>query len=76
MATALMAIARKVIILDVKETEPPYLYGLGAIVLAMSIGYWLVVVSPLQTYGGHERRERIDRRGKRSDVREVKKRGE
>ncbi|MFP4502665.1 MAG: phosphate-starvation-inducible PsiE family protein [Candidatus Hydrogenedentota bacterium] len=44
MATALMAIARKVIILDIKEVEPLYVFGLAASVLAMSIGYWLVVV--------------------------------
>jgi hypothetical protein len=46
MATALMAIARKVIILDVKELEPAYLGGLAAVALAMSVGYWLVVVAP------------------------------
>ncbi len=49
MATALMAIARKVIILDLNTIEPPYLWGLASIVLAMSVGYWLVVVVPTQT---------------------------
>ncbi len=44
MATALMAIARKVIILDVKEVDWRYLLGLAAVVLAMSVGYWLVVI--------------------------------
>lgn len=44
MATALMAVARKVIILDVEQTEPSYLWGLASVVLAMSIGYWLVVI--------------------------------
>lgn len=43
MATALMAIARKVIILDFKTTEPAYIYATGAVVLAMSVGYWLIV---------------------------------
>jgi len=43
MATALMAISRKVIILDLENTEPAYLLGIAAIVLAVSIGYWLVV---------------------------------
>jgi uncharacterized membrane protein (DUF373 family) len=46
MATALMAIARKIIILDLDKFEPPHLWGLASIVLAMSIGYWLVVVGP------------------------------
>ena len=43
MATALMAIARKVIILDFNATEPAYVFGIAALVLAMSIGYWLVL---------------------------------
>jgi uncharacterized membrane protein (DUF373 family) len=42
MATALMAIARKVIILDYKELAPQYVYATAAVVLAMSVGYWLV----------------------------------
>ncbi len=46
MATALMAIARTIIILDVDKIEPPYLWGLASIVFAMSIGYWLVVIGP------------------------------
>jgi uncharacterized membrane protein (DUF373 family) len=43
MATALMAIARKVIILDFTIITPDYVYATAALVLAMSIGYWLVV---------------------------------
>ena len=42
MATALMAIARKVIIMDIEKVEPQYIYSIGAVVLAMSVGYWLV----------------------------------
>lgn len=42
MATALMAIARKVIILDFDEIEASYVYAIGAVTLAMSVGYWLV----------------------------------
>src|SRR5690606_869815 len=41
-ATALMAIARKVIILDLEQTAPAYLWGIASIVLAMSLAYWLV----------------------------------
>ncbi len=44
LATALMAIARKVIILDYKETDPVYVFATAAVALAMSIGYWIVVV--------------------------------
>jgi uncharacterized membrane protein (DUF373 family) len=46
MATALMAIARKVIILDLEKTEPAYLWGIASVVIALSIGYWLVVKLP------------------------------
>jgi len=41
-ATALMAIARKVIILDVKEMQYTQVFAIAAVVLAMSIAYWLV----------------------------------
>jgi uncharacterized membrane protein (DUF373 family) len=44
MATALMAIARKVIVLDFKALTPDYVYATAAVVLAMSLGYWLIVV--------------------------------
>ena len=46
MATALMAIARKVIILDLEQIEPEYLWGIASVVLAISIGYWLMVRLP------------------------------
>lgn len=42
MATALMAIARKVIILDTEKVEPLYIFAIAAVVLAMSIGYWMI----------------------------------
>ncbi|NMH58844.1 phosphate-starvation-inducible PsiE family protein [Alteromonas ponticola] len=42
MATALMAIARKVIVLDFAEVSPEYVYGIGVVVIAMSVGYWLI----------------------------------
>lgn len=41
-ATALMAVARKVIVLDFSVVDPGYLYGLGGIVLALGVTYWLV----------------------------------
>lgn len=46
MATALMAIARKVIILDLNKIEPAYLWGIASVVFSISIGYWLVVRLP------------------------------
>lgn len=46
LATALMAIARKVIILDLETIEAPYLWGIAAIVFSLSIAYWLVIQLP------------------------------
>ncbi|MBT8349705.1 MAG: phosphate-starvation-inducible PsiE family protein [Deltaproteobacteria bacterium] len=45
MATALMAIARKVIILDFEEIDSEYVWAIAGVVLAMSIGYYLVLNS-------------------------------
>lgn len=42
LATALMAIARKVIVLDFSEISALYLFGIAAIVFALSTGYWLL----------------------------------
>ncbi len=44
MATALMAIARKVIVLDFNKISANYVLAIAAVVLAMSVGYWLVVI--------------------------------
>jgi uncharacterized membrane protein (DUF373 family) len=41
-ATALMAIARKVIIFDFENITPPFIYGTAAVVLALGVTYWLV----------------------------------
>lgn len=46
LATALMAIARKVIILDIEKVEAAYLWGIASIVFALSIAYWLVIRLP------------------------------
>ena len=43
MATAYMAILRKVIVLDYKETSAEYVFATAAVVLALSVGYWLVI---------------------------------
>ncbi len=42
LATALMAIARKVIILDYDEISPDYVWATAGVTLAMAIAYWLV----------------------------------
>ncbi len=42
MATAIMAIARKIIILDFKQTEPGFVWATAAVILAASVGYWLL----------------------------------
>ena len=40
--TALMAIARKVIVLDLTNTTSIYVFAIAAVVLALGIAYWLV----------------------------------
>ena len=50
LATALMAIARKIIILDVETLDPGYLFGIGVIMLATSIGYWLIHKLPRKNH--------------------------
>jgi len=42
MAVAIIAIARKVIIVDVKDLSGLALVGIAAIILALSIGYYLI----------------------------------
>ncbi len=49
MATALMAIARKIIILDFAEISPDYIWASAAVILTTSVGYWVVT---RQTYDG------------------------
>lgn len=44
MATALMAIARKIIIMDFTKISSDYVLAVGVVALAMSVGYWLVVI--------------------------------
>ena len=39
---AIVAVSRKVIILNYKETAPEMLYGMAAIIVALGIGYFLV----------------------------------
>lgn len=42
LATALMAIARKVIVLDLKEFSAEYMFALAAVTVALGVTYWLV----------------------------------
>jgi len=41
-ATALMAIARKVIILDFSETSADFVWAIASVILATSTAYWLL----------------------------------
>jgi uncharacterized membrane protein (DUF373 family) len=44
---ALLAICRKVIILDLTETDALHILALAAAILALGIVYWLVGESPI-----------------------------
>ena len=45
-ATALMAIARKVIVLDFKNMSAEYVFATAAVVFAMGLTYWLIDTWP------------------------------
>lgn len=42
LSTALIAIARKIIIFDYKSIAPSYIYATAAMVVAVSLAYWVV----------------------------------
>ena len=44
LATAFMAVARKVIVLDYQEVGAAYVFGTAALMLALAVAYWLAVV--------------------------------
>ncbi len=60
MATGLMAIARKVIVLDYKELSPEYVWATAGVVLAMSVGYWLVKRQPDRVTGHAQPSDAVD----------------
>ncbi|TGD73904.1 hypothetical protein E4634_07115 [Mangrovimicrobium sediminis] len=41
-ATALMAIARKVIVLDLSSVQAIYVFAIAAVVLSLGVTYWLI----------------------------------
>jgi len=51
MAVAIIAIARKVIILDVKDLSGLALVGIASIILALSIGYYLIKKKDVEVKG-------------------------
>lgn len=53
-ATALMAIARKVIVLDLENTTSIYVFAIASVVLALGIAYWLVGKTNKTTTSGQE----------------------
>ena len=40
---AIIALARKVVILELKEPTPLALLGLATLVIALSVSYWLIM---------------------------------
>jgi uncharacterized membrane protein (DUF373 family) len=51
MATALMAIARKVIVLDMEKLDAMQVAAIGFVVISMSVGYWLICTLPKSSHG-------------------------
>jgi uncharacterized membrane protein (DUF373 family) len=62
-AVGIIAVARKVIILDIKDTSGPLLFGLAAILLALCAGYFLVKQKGLQR--GNRPEGFVDGKGKK-----------
>lgn len=61
MATALMAVSRKVIILDLKVVEPAEIYGLAALVFALGIAYFLVrKLPPFKLFSPKDKQEQLE----------------
>ncbi|MBB5210716.1 phosphate-starvation-inducible PsiE family protein [Microbulbifer hydrolyticus] len=54
-ATALMAIARKVIVLDLDDTGPNYVIGIAVTTLALGITYWLIARKDALAYETYRR---------------------
>lgn len=54
-ATALMAVARKVIMLDLKDLEPTYIIAIAVVILALGLTYWLISYKPQPTVKTEER---------------------
>ena len=42
LSTALIAVSRKVIILDYKNPPPEYIYATAALIVATAVAYWIV----------------------------------
>ena len=47
-ATALMAVCRKVILFDFKELTPMYVFATASVVLALGLTYWLIAAKTEQ----------------------------
>ncbi|WP_347987813.1 phosphate-starvation-inducible PsiE family protein [Methylomonas sp. AM2-LC] len=54
-ATALMAISRKVIMLDLKDVEPPYIIAISTVIVALGLTYWLISYKPVPIKQSEER---------------------
>ncbi|WP_082880077.1 phosphate-starvation-inducible PsiE family protein [Methylomonas methanica] len=54
-ATALMAVARKVIMLDFKDLDPAYITAIAAVIVALGLTYWLISYKPPQPVKQDER---------------------
>jgi uncharacterized membrane protein (DUF373 family) len=52
-ATALMAISRKVIIFDFEKITPPFILGTATVVLALGVTYWLISKKTYLDKDGH-----------------------
>ncbi|MBE0469466.1 MAG: phosphate-starvation-inducible PsiE family protein [Methyloprofundus sp.] len=52
-ATALMAVSRKIIVFDFNQISPLYIFATATVVLALGITYWLISLKPKQADTEH-----------------------
>jgi uncharacterized membrane protein (DUF373 family) len=69
LTVALIAVSRKIIILDLKKTSPPTLLGLGVIVVALSLGYYFLKRSHRESEEP-KKRTQIQRKNRKSPSRQ------
>ncbi|MCB2183077.1 MAG: phosphate-starvation-inducible PsiE family protein [Desulfobulbaceae bacterium] len=53
-ATALMAIARKVIVFDFKEIKAEFILGTASVILALGVTYWLISKKNIEMIPAHD----------------------
>ncbi|TCS42520.1 phosphate-starvation-inducible PsiE family protein [Reinekea marinisedimentorum] len=69
LATALMAVSRKIIILDLDKVTDLEIIGLALVILSLSVGYWMLVGAPsFQMMPKNEKKNELPASPSQTDV--------